>query len=48
MSEVVKGFLVVNYVGIIVSNLDELVKFYEVLIGIKIVNCDEIGGKWMV
>ena len=31
MSEAVKGFSVVNHVGITVSNLDESVKFYEAL-----------------
>lgn len=45
MSEAVKGFSVVNHVGITVSNLDESVKFYEALTGTKIANRDEIGGK---
>ena len=35
MSEAVKGFSVVNHVGITVSNLDESVKFYEALTGTK-------------
>lgn len=47
MSEAVKGFSVVNHVGITVSNLDESVKFYEALTGTKIANRDEIGGKRM-
>jgi len=36
-----------NHVGIVTSNLDDSVKFYEALTGTKIVNKDVIGGPRM-
>ena len=36
-----------NHVGIVTSNLDESIKFYEALTGTRIVNKDVIGGPRM-
>jgi catechol 2,3-dioxygenase-like lactoylglutathione lyase family enzyme len=36
-----------NHVGIVTSNLDQSIKFYEALTGTKIVNKDVIGGRRM-
>lgn len=42
-----KGFSRVNHVGIVVTDLDRAVTFYETLTGRKVSNTDEIGGSRM-
>jgi catechol 2,3-dioxygenase-like lactoylglutathione lyase family enzyme len=41
------GFTRANHVGIVVSNLDRSIAFYEALTGKKISNRDQIGGERM-
>lgn len=42
-----KGFSRANHVGIVVTNLDKAIAFYEALTGLKVSNVDQIGGDRM-